>query len=42
MGSSHSVTIGKNIVLLIHNGLWKKNVAGENANKCKSKKTYTQ
>ena len=24
MGSSHSVTIGKNIVLLIHNGLWKK------------------
>ena len=24
MGSSHSVTISKNIVLLIHNGLWKK------------------
>ena len=24
MGSPHSVTISKNVILLIHNGLWKK------------------
>ena len=35
----HSVTIGRNIVLLVHNGLSKKNISSENADKCKSKKT---